>query len=269
MTPNLTRILDEDGYGGGMGRKRVASTGLRPFWRYFGGKWRAAPRYPAPRYPTIVEPFAGAAGYSLRYPDRRVVLVEKYPVIAGIWRYLIATPSAEILRIPTVDNVDDLPAWVPQEARWLVGFCLHESVTSPGRRISAGCLHMRGLGRTSYGWCERHRERVAGQVDHIRHWRVIEGDYTTAPRTLASWFIDAPYQIAGYKYVHGSRAINYAHLASWCRTRSGQVIVCEADGAAWMPFRSFGETRGVSGKRSAEAVWLSDEAQLSLPMVAA
>jgi site-specific DNA-adenine methylase len=62
---------------------------LRPFLRYYGGKWSLAPSYPEPRFATIIEPFAGAAGYSLRYADRRVTLVEKYPVIAGIWRYLI------------------------------------------------------------------------------------------------------------------------------------------------------------------------------------
>lgn len=32
---------------------------LKPFWRYYGGKWRAAPSYPAPLHNTIVEPFAG------------------------------------------------------------------------------------------------------------------------------------------------------------------------------------------------------------------
>ena len=63
-------------------------TGLRPFWCYFGGKWRAAPHYPAPIHSTIVEPFAGAAGYSTRYPDRQVVLIDKDPVIVGLWRYL-------------------------------------------------------------------------------------------------------------------------------------------------------------------------------------
>ena len=39
---------------------------LKPFWRYYGGKYRAAPAYPPPRLGTIVEPFAGSAGYSLR-----------------------------------------------------------------------------------------------------------------------------------------------------------------------------------------------------------
>ena len=42
-------------------------TRLRPFFCYYGGKWRAAPKYPPPEHDTIVEPFAGAAGYATRY----------------------------------------------------------------------------------------------------------------------------------------------------------------------------------------------------------
>jgi hypothetical protein len=34
---------------------------LKPFIRLYGGKYRAAPRYPKPLHDT---PFAGAAGYS-------------------------------------------------------------------------------------------------------------------------------------------------------------------------------------------------------------
>ena len=96
--------------------------GLKPFWQYYGGKWRAAPRYPAPRFDTIVEPFAGAAGYSCRYPDRKVVLVDKYPVIAGMWRYLIRVSAAEVRRIPEVDSVNDLPC------RGINGSCSREVV---------------------------------------------------------------------------------------------------------------------------------------------
>lgn len=242
---------------------------LRPFWRYYGGKWRAAPRYPAPRFSTIIEPFAGAAGYAMRYPDRRVILVEKYPTVAGIWRYLIATTAAEILRIPTADHVDDLPAWVPQEARWLVGMCMNACALSPNIRCSSGILARRDRGHTE-GWTQPMRARVASQVDSIRHWQIIEGDYTAAPRIAATWFIDPPYiGRPGSHYVHGSRAIDYAALASWCRSRAGQAIVCEAGDATWLPFRAFGETTGVGGKRSAEAVWLSDEAQQALPLEAA
>lgn len=229
--------------------------GLRPFWRYYGGKWRAALNYPAPRHDTIVEPFAGAAGYALRYPDREVILVERYRTVAEIWRWLIGVSVDEVLAIPEVDNVDALPAWVPQAARDLVGFTLSSAVASPRRTLSAGCRSLNALGG-HYGWTARQRARVAEQVGQIRHWRVIEGDYTSAPDVQATHFVDAPYQgPAGSHYVHGSSGIDYSALATWCRSRRGQVIVCEADGASWLPFRSFGETRGIGATRSREAVW--------------
>jgi hypothetical protein len=51
---------------------------LRPFWRYYGGKWRAAPRYPRPTHDTIIEPFAGAAttGVAALLEGRRFIGME-------------------------------------------------------------------------------------------------------------------------------------------------------------------------------------------------
>lgn len=46
-------------------------------------------RYPAPTHSTIIEPFAGGAGYSAKYSDRAVTLVERNPKIAAIWKYLL------------------------------------------------------------------------------------------------------------------------------------------------------------------------------------
>ena len=228
---------------------------LKPFWRYYGGKWRAAPRYPKPKYRTIIEPFAGAAGYSMRYPDRDVLLVEKYPVVAGIWRYLIAVSASEILRIPTVDSVDDLPAWVPQEARWLVGFAMNDAVVQPRRNLSSGRKKLRSMGRSYEGWSEQQRARVASQVDFIRHWKVIEGGYHSAPCVQATWFIDPPYNNkAGSYYVHSS--LDYGALGQWCRERSGQVMVCENEGADWLPFKPFMQAKvGPAKKVSAEALF--------------
>ena len=234
---------------------------LRPFWRYYGGKWRAAPRYPRPLHETIVEPFAGAAGYSLRYPERKVVLVEKYAVIAEIWRYLIGVSAAEVMRIPVTDSLDDLPSWVPQGARWLVGFTFASADAEPRRNTSAGVRKLRDAGDFAIGgWSEVMRARVARQVQQIRHWRVIEGDYSDAPDVTATWFVDPPYQRAGIHYKHPSTAIDFAALGAWCRSRPGQVIACEADGATWLPFRTFGppRTTAINRSTSREAIWTSD-----------
>ncbi len=231
-------------------------TSLKPFWRYYGGKWRAAPRYPTPEFDTIIEPFAGAAGYSLRYPERNVILVERYAVLAEMWRYLIGVSPAEIRRIPLVEAVADLPQWVPQGGRWLVGFAMNAACVAPCTKLSAGRKKLRGMGRIYEGWSEAQRERVASQVESIRHWQIIEGDYTAAPDMTATWFIDPPYSNkAGSYYVHSD--VNYTDLADWCRARSGQAMVCENEGATWAPFKTFATLKaGVNGQGSKEVLWV-------------
>ena len=154
-----------------------------PFWRYYGGKFRAVPRYPKPAHGTIIEPFAGAAGYALRYPDLEVILVERYAVVAEMWRYLIGTTPEEVRRIPTVEHVNDLPGWVPEGARSLVGFAMNSATVSPRLQLSAGLKKLTAMGRRFEGWNATQRERVAAQVPIVKHWRIIEGHFLT-PRIL-------------------------------------------------------------------------------------
>lgn len=228
---------------------------LKPFWRYYGGKWRAAPRYPTPKYNIIIEPFAGSAGYSMRYLDREIILVERYPAIAEMWRYLISVPSAEVMAIPLVESVDELPNWVPPGARYLVGFCMNAACASPCKRLSAGRKKLREMGRVYEGWSEKQRYRVASQVGYIRHWKIIEGDYTMSPEVEATWFIDPPYNNrAGsyYKY----HDIDYQALGLWSRERKGQVLVCENEGADWLPFKPFATLKpGLNGSGSREVLY--------------
>lgn len=229
-----------------------------PFWRYFGGKWRLAPTYPAPRHRVIVEPFAGAAGYALRHASHDVVLVDRYPVICEVWRWLIGSSPADVRAIPCVESTDDLPSWVPEGARHLVGFCMNNAVTRPCRTLSVGRKRMEARGRRFEGWNVAHRERVARNVQAIKHWRVIEGDYTAAPSVEATWFIDPPYQEAGRLYVHGPKSIDFASLGAWCRERRGQVIACENAGATWLPFVPHREAKaGPAHGVSSEVVWIS------------
>lgn len=233
---------------------------LKPFWNYYGGKWRAAPHYPTPQHNTIIEPFAGAAGYSLRYPERQVILVEKYAVVAEMWRFLIAAPSREILNIPCVDAIDDLPSWVPAGGRYLVGFSMNDGTTTPRLTLSAGKKKLREMGRHLQGWNELRRDRVAEQVNHIRHWRIIEGSYESAPDIRATWFVDPPYQLAGKYYACPSTTIDFSDLGAWCRAREGQVMVCENVGANWLPFAPFRVFKtskaNAAGKDNPEALYV-------------
>ncbi len=235
---------------------------LRPFWRYYGGKWRAAPLYPQPRHDTIVEPFAGAAGYALRYPSLRVILVEKYPPVAAIWRWLIGASRADVLRVPCVEHVDDLPSSVTDGARFLVRFCLAVAQVRPANTLSSGFRRQRDTDpRWTCGWDEHQRDRVAAQVDRIRHWTLIEGDYTDAPDIEATWFVDPPYNnTAGARYPCGPAQIDYDQLGSWCRARRGQTMVCENAGATWLPFERFGRFRRSinTADGSPEVLWTND-----------
>lgn len=241
-------------------------TGLAPFWRYYGGKNRAAGLYAQPEHDTIVEPFAGAAGYSCRYADRRVILVDRSPIIAGIWRYLLAVESAEILAIPDIPDggtVDDLP--VCQEARWLVGFWCNNATVSPCKQPSTW---VKTKATPTAGWGAAVRERIASQVPRIRHWQIIEGDYYDAPDVEATWHIDPPYcNKAGSYYPH--QPDSFDALGAWCRERRGLVMVCEQAGADWLPFQPLGRIKAGTGS-SPEVVWFNrpprfwSGAQLSL-----
>ncbi len=228
-----------------------------PFFTFYGGKWRTAPRYPRPCFARIVEPFAGAAGYSVRYAEHDVVLVEKDATIAALWRYLINAREREILALPLIEmeqTVNDLD--VCDEARSLIGFWLNKGTAAPCKRPGAW---MRQRIRPKSFWGAEIRERIASQVARISHWTVIHGDFTDAFNFEATWFVDPPYALAGKHYRHGAREIDYGLLGDWCRHLHGQAIVCENDGADWLPFRPFLSAKSLEGKhghaQSREAIW--------------
>ena len=228
---------------------------LRPFFSYYGGKWRAAPRYPAPAHGHIIEPFAGSAGYALRFPDLEVTLVEKYEPIAEIWRWLISVSVDEVLALPDLEDGQRVDALeIPQPAQWLIGMIINRGSAHPRQTTSAGAIKLRDMGRKFCTWGTPMRERIASQLPAIRHWRITQGDYTDAPDLEADWFIDPPYQAAGKHYPRGSKAIDYAALGDWCKARKGQVIVCENEGADWLPFKPFRRIKSAAGY-SREAIW--------------
>jgi hypothetical protein len=229
---------------------------LRPFFTYYGGKYRAAPRYPRPTVNHIIEPFAGSAGYALRYYGRPVTLYDRDPNIVRTWDYLIRTPASEIRRLPSkVLSVDEMRG-VPPEAKLLVGWWLNKGCAAPCKTMSA--WGRRGTHDNNF-WGEAIRDRIAQQVDCIRHWSINHAGYDLAPNVFATWFVDPPYKVAGKHYRFGASQVDYAHLANWCRERMGHVIVCENEGATWLPFRPFLRVKASEarhgGKVSKEAVW--------------
>jgi hypothetical protein len=210
---------------------------------------------------TIVEPFAGAAGYSLHYPFHRIKLYDQNELVCAVWDYLIHADPEEIRRLPiNIEHLDDHNLTLVQ--KWLIGYWMNKAGDSPSRRPSQWMVRYPD---TSLYWGEGVRERIAQQVPCIRHWTIEQMGYENIPDIEATWFVDEPYNNkAGDYYKYGRQGIDYQQLAGWCRSRKGQVIVCESGGAEWLDFRAFRIANG-QRKQSAEVIWTNDGAGFEVP----
>lgn len=223
----------------------------RPFFTYYGGKWRTAKRYPAPIHGTIIEPFAGSAGYSLRYVERNVILIDSYEPVAALWAWLIQASQQDVLDIPDIAPGEDVGAMgLDRGPELLVSWWLNKGNSRPCNVMSAWARE----GRYSRQfWGEVVRNRIASQVHRIDHWQVIHGDYRDAPDIEATWFVDPPYvSAAGRHYIHND--IDYHALREWCSSRRGQAMVCEQYGAEWCPFLPMAPAKG-RRRMSREVLW--------------
>ena len=239
--------------------------GMRPFFPFYGAKWRHAAHLPEPQYDTIIEPFAGSAGYSCRWgAGKQVLLVEIDPVICSVWSFLISATPAKIRRLPDISadkTIDDFDL-EPGEAA-LIGFWLNRGSVSPAKSPSKWMRS--GVNPESTWWGPSVRERIISQLDGIARWGIAEADYQDSPDLKATWVIDPPYQKAGKHYKYGSDRIDFDNLGEWCQSLSGQVMVCENEGADWLPFEPFQTTKGNCSAGtgrcswSREVVWISED----------
>jgi hypothetical protein len=226
---------------------------LRPFFSFYGSKWQLGPLYPVPKYDKIVELFAGSAGYSLAYSEREVVLCDVDPIIVGVWDFLIRAKPQEILRLPAVvEDVD--PLKIPEEAKALIGFWLGRCLSAPRKIASAW---NRTLKWPTCFWGPSIRERIARQVDAIKHWRVLRKSWEEVYSRPCTWFIDPPYERQGRFYRYSD--VDFAALGAFAKEAPGQVLVCENEGATWLPFQHFKVARANSsrgkGRVSREVLW--------------
>jgi site-specific DNA-adenine methylase len=211
---------------------------------YMGSKWRIAKLYGRPSTNLVIEPFAGAACYSLYWNAPKVLLYDLNPVVAGIWKYLIKVKESEILKLPVeFENTDDLR--ISEEAKWLIGFWITKGNVHPNKSRSAWGRQYNGSGDCKV-WGEPVKARIAKQISSIRDWKSFCADYRECPNVKADWFIDPPYSVAGKHYTFSD--INYSDLSDFCRSRKGRVTVCENNGADWLPFKPFVSARAMTGK---------------------
>jgi site-specific DNA-adenine methylase len=231
---------------------------------YYGSKHRIAGRYPAPRPgDTIVEPFAGSASYACLYYRHAVKLFDVNPRVVGVWDFLIRSTPEDILRLPLFsdgyEDVRQMP--VCQEARWLIGWWVNNCTSEPCNEASKW---MRSGLRPTCQWGEVTRQRVADGAARIKHWTIEQRSFATLSeldgRLDITWFIDPPYQGSAGRHYTFDR-LDYGLLSLWCRSRRGQVIVCENYGEAdWLPFMPLVRQRSAvnDGRRKrgkVEGIW--------------
>lgn len=223
---------------------------------YYGSKSKIINYYPPPRYDKIIEPFAGSARYALKYFDRDVLLVDKYPVIIKIWQWLQQCSKKDILDLPvlkegqTVNNFD-----LCDEAKWLIGFSINSASASP--KLSPQLFN---------GWA-RNKKQIAESLFKIRHWKLRVDNYLNLENEKATWFIDPPYQFGGEYYIMRNDFIDFNELGEWCMNRSGQSIVCENSKADWLPFYPL---KKLSGQKhtTQEVIWTNIETSYSFVQAA-
>jgi site-specific DNA-adenine methylase len=215
---------------------------------YFGCKTRIAHLYPAPAQGRVIEPFAGSARYALLYREHDVWINDIDPLIYRIWKYIQQASRKDIESLPELGQGEDLRRfkWLSDEERALLGFCLNFQQVRP-KHV---CTEWAARKRT----CRLLKRRLLDNLNYVRDWKITCLHYADLPDVEATWFVDPPYQHSRCRYRYHCVA-DYHRLARWCRTRNGQVIVCEGLGADWLPFRRFTRQQAGTGDYFEEVIW--------------
>ncbi len=221
-------------------------------WSYYGAKTNIVHAYPKPVYDKIIEPFAGTARYALRYWEKDVLLVDKYEVIVKIWKWLQLCSEKDILGLPRFmkagQTLDEF-TFDCEEARLFMGFVIAKAGQSPRNKVP----DRTAVARPNH--INQSLKRIAKNLFKIRHWQIRHGSFQGIENEKATWFVDPPYQFGGHVYVEGSKNICFKNLADWCKTRCGQVIVCETTKADWMDFKPMIAHKGSKKSMQSEAIW--------------
>lgn len=214
---------------------------------YFGAKVRLAPKYPAPRYRTIIEPFAGSAAYAQLHHEHTVVLYDVDPLVVGAWRFAIQASRKEVDDLPNMKYGDDVGSYpISPDARCFMQLFTYDGLAGiAGRLAGKRCV-----------W-NKMRSNAAELIGsgRFRHWQIFQQSYSTIANKEATWFIDPPYQFGGENYASGQP--DYAAVSKFCKTRRGQTIVCENTKATWLPFRPLAVHNGIK-HQTVEAIWTNE-----------
>lgn len=220
-------------------------------WGYYGAKTTIVKLYPKPLHHKIIEPFAGTARYSLEHFENDILLVDKYDVIIKIWHFLQQASEKDVLGInrqliPQKKASDYI--FDSEGEKLLFQFLIKKAPERPSLKVTDRVA----IARPNY--MNYSLKRISKQLYKIRHWKIQLGTYEEIENQTATWFFDTPYEFGGACYPCSSRHLNFPAIGDHCKTRLGQVIVCENMKATWLPFVPLKSMKGSLGF-SNEAIW--------------
>lgn len=203
---------------------------------YYGAKNQLAKHYQPPSYNLIIEPFGGSGAYSiyhLRHNDTlKIIINEKNPRVYNVWKLLLSSTEQDIVNYPT-----------PKIGDMTNDFFI---ITCSASNSSASCINQKYTDRVARVF-EIQKRRVISLLKYKNNIEITNSDYSELDNIPATWFIDPPYQVInatktifqngnGYGKNYNATSIDFDSLGEWCKTRNGQTIVCEKEGANWLDF---------------------------------
>lgn len=239
--------------------------------------------YPPPQKGNVViEPFAGSATYSTYHEPEVAVLVDKDPVIVGIWHYLINASEQQIASLPTFGDkdgydygdFDKVMADLEPAERDLIGFWIAKGIVRPTKSLGVWFMKHH-QDNCCLVWNAHVKDRIMTQLSKIRNWQVILGNYDSFDKQHLSplsqqsiktesvnafknqtYFIDPPYSgFSGRHYKYNK--INYQNLKIWIDKlvkdkHRNQIIACENQDLRyrWANFNQTAEAFNMHGKKT-------------------
>jgi site-specific DNA-adenine methylase len=209
-----------------------------PLFKWFGSKWLSSKKYPCPEeYDNLFEPFAGSASFALRFWNKKVTIFENNKLLASLWNWLIDEADSKLIM--------DIPTGLPPY------FNIQSLDLSYGQQLLlkhwqrtnnyGNCWTTSPWGHMPGQWTSSTRERVAREVEFVKHWKFEQPTYKEA----GFYFIDPPYM---YNYKYGSDDFNYVKLVEQISSipSKSAILACEAicpkTGTVpdYLPFEFFG-----------------------------
>lgn len=207
----------------------------RSLFSYYGAKSKLAHLYPSPKHDLVIEPFCGGASYALLHRERQVLINDLDTKTVAIWKYLLRPDALDIwhrtVHLPIVAG-SKISEILPVDCDAGLVYLL-QAEANQGTQGARGIRDQ--VTKRGQKFFDRLLRKMEFYLPQIQHWRLSNVSYEMLSNQPATWFIDPPYSnVAGSRY--RCTLADFDALHTWAKSRLGQTITCENEGATWDDF---------------------------------